>query len=697
MVVALLALMIGLAAFRPWPLDEPVIYRADVVQHLAMVQATDDLGRVSTSPTLGAPGPVDWSAFPTGSERLQLLMLRGIDAATGDVVVTMNLYLLLGLVVTAVVWFAVLRWMHVGPFVAGAASLVLTFSPTWGRAVFDGHLFLFATYPVALGFFLAFWGLDRSGRSPRVSRSSLCAALSAAVVVGLSDAYYATFTVLILAGVALLAAARRRDPRRLVAPFAVIAVIMLTMAASLAPELLDRHGQPTNTAAERTVADARRYGLRPADLLDFRADHPVGPLRSLADRLDDGRDPSPIVSTFGVAALVGLAWTIGVAARRWRRPRDGVDLTVIRLAAVAAVGLLFALSGGLGWVLAELGFTQIRAWSRMTVYVYGASIVGLVVLAQRSVLRRELEPLTRVALVGSVAALAMLDQGLVVPPRDLAASAADVDASVAATIRSQVGPDGSVFELPVVSFPDDPGSGRLLAPSLAGTHLRFSSGFFRGGSDDWQISWCRQPSDVLARAVAAMGFDAVLLQQDHHLVDRPREQVTSMSDVAGAPEGRSADSAWVWWNLSGLRRELVERYGGPAVARSGRIVARPVGVAYDGVVDYTTAGRTFDGSGAVLLRRLDDDTGALDVQVGVTAEPGSVVRVGGEQVVLDADGRGVARIRIDPLGEVTRIEVTSPAGGRVIVSGVSVLDERAFGDEVLRADPTFRTGRLGCT
>ena len=99
----------------------------------------------------------------------------------------------------------------------------------------------------------------------------------------------------------------------------------------------------------------------------------------------------------------------------------------------------------------------------------------------------------------------------------------------------------------------------------------------------------------------------------------------------------------------------------------------------------------------MLLRRLDDDTGALDVQVGVTAEPGSVVRVGGEQVVLDADGRGVARIRIDPLGEVTRIEVTSPAGGRVIVSGVSVLDERAFGDEVLRADPTFRTGRLGCT
>ncbi len=216
--------MIGLAAFRPWPLDEPVIYRADVVQHLAMVQATDDLGRVSTSPTLGAPGPVDWSAFPTGSERLQLLMLRGLDAATGDVVVTMNLYLLLGLVVTAVVWFAVLRWMHVGPFVAGAASLVLTFSPTWGRAVFDGHLFLFATYPVALGFFLvvASYGaiapnavaLAMADQPHQAgSASALMGALQfligslAAPLVGLGDGSSAVPATLVIAGCAWAALA----------------------------------------------------------------------------------------------------------------------------------------------------------------------------------------------------------------------------------------------------------------------------------------------------------------------------------------------------------------------------------------------------------------------------------------------------------------------------------------------------------
>lgn len=695
-IVSLLALLAGLVVFRPWPLDEPTIYRADVFQHLALTQASNSIGAPSVSPGLGAPGTVDWTAFPTGAERLQVAMLHLFDAVTGNVVVAMNLYLLVGLVLSAAVTYAVLRWLRLAPVIAGGAALVIAMGPAWSEAVFAGHLFLFSMWPVSLGLYLVFWALDRTGRRPWPSPGSTAIAACAAVAVALSSAYYAVFTVILIVGTAVLAALRRRDVRRLIAPAVVVGLIVVVAGASLAPQLLSRRGAPTATAVERTVDDARRYGLDPVDLLVPRDGHPVPGFSVVGAAIDSEVQAERVSSTFGLAALVGLMWATVVCVRHWRRPRDHTDATAVRLAAVMGVGLAFAVAGGLGFVVAELGFTQIRAWTRMTVFVEVAAIVGLATLGQRALARSSVAGRTATRIVVALTALAILDQGIYLPSHDLAAQAYAADAGFVADMSSRLPSGAAVFELPVVSFPDDVGSGRLLAPSLMASDLRFSGGFFRGGSNDWQLSWCRQPTAQLVAAVTSAGFDALALQRDHHMLDHADASQAELVALLGPASGTSADGTWAWWDLRAHRSSLDEVHGSGSVAEAGRIATRQIGVSYQGTTSYRLAGRTFDGDGAVVLRRMDDDRDALTLQLDIAAAPGSSVEVRGQDVELDASGHGTAQLSVNPVEAITSIPIGERSGGAVTVSGVSVIDARAFHDPVLDAVSSGQTAAFGC-
>ena len=665
-VVAGIALILAVVVLRPFPLSDPVLYRGDAFQHEILTGAADGWGSPAPSADLAAPDSVDWSVFPTGTERLQLFVLHALRVASGGVIAAVNLYLLVGVVVTAVVAFAVLRWMGLRPLLAGAAAVVFTFAPAFSSAVFEGHLFLFALYPVALAVWLALWSTMADGR-PRPPRSELALATTAVVATGLSSAYYTAFAVVVILAVGSAVAARRRSVRSLLRPGAVVLGLVAVAGASLLPNLLARRGDPAAGALRRTAADVWRYSLRPQDLLVLGDDHPLGPLARGLRELGSSAVRPGTGTVLGLFALVGCVGCLIVAFRHNRAPRDRSDRIVGRLAVVVVAVMAVATVGGLGTWLGELGFTQVRAWSRMVVVLsfVGLSAGGL--LLQRQLSTRSWSA-PRVAIgVVVIAALALLDQGF--PALDPAAAArqAGSDAEVVSTIETQVGASARVFELPVVSFPDDPGSGRLLAPAVhSDGRLRFSAGFFRGGESDWQLSWCRQPAGAFVRAVAVAGYDALLVQRNHHLVSDPGALQAQLDAQLGAPTGTSRDGAFVWYDLRPLRAELIDRFGERAVARSGDLVRRPIGVDYVGVTDLRLSGRAMAGGGAVRLRRLDGDGGPVEVTMHVQPDGG--------------EGRTV-RSESDLDEVVTEIPVPGPAP--TTVSGLSVIDVRALDDPVL--------------
>ena len=133
-VVAGIALFLAVVVLHPFPLSDPVLYRGDAFQHEILTGAADGWGSPAPSADLAAPDSVDWSVFPTGTERLQLFVLHALRVASGGVIAAVNLYLLVGVVVTAVVAFAVLRWMGLRPLLAGAAAVVFTATRILGRS-----------------------------------------------------------------------------------------------------------------------------------------------------------------------------------------------------------------------------------------------------------------------------------------------------------------------------------------------------------------------------------------------------------------------------------------------------------------------------------------------------------------------------------------------------------------------------------
>ena len=707
--VAAIALAIVWVVLRPFPLDVPVVYSGDTFQHLALIEASDWTGSPGISEQLAAPHGLDWSVFPTGTERAHLVVLNALDEAFGDAIAAMNLYVVLALMATAVVAHAVLRRLGAAPVVAGTAAMVFTLSPAALLRLEVGHLFLFSLVPVVLGVYLALWVVDapppRSwnprnwwGSGDRWPARVWVAPVAAAAVIGLSSAYYAVFSVLVVGSVAAVVALRRGDARRLIAPALLLLVLVGVAGASLAPEVLARRGDAASQSLSRPVRDSDTYGLRVAQMVLPRTDHPVSALAEWGERAYRTRAPGDRGAAIGLAGVAGLL-VIGVTAlRRTGRTRDATDRRILALGAVAGSALVFAVAGGGGFVLATLGLTQVRAWSRLAPFVLFSALAALGLVAQR---RWGRSPRFAIAVV-LVGVLAVLDHGAWSPPTEQNRIASREDAALVDDLLERV-PEGSlVAQLPVVSFPDDLGADRLLAPGVhAGDRLRFTAGAFRGGNGDWQESWLLQDPSHAARAAAAAGASVLLVQRTHWLVDDADDLERQLTEITGTVAHRSAQGTWVWFDLRPLRSRLLDAHGLDVVDRVGRAVVRPIGVGYEG-----SSGREYlDGrgttllgsSGAITLHRGDADRGTITLRMQVTSAPGTRVTVtaaGREQVVEpDAEGAVVElELRLD--APTTRVEITAEgepmnlAGtdgpALVRLSEVTVRDTAAATSPVLR-------------
>ena len=708
LLVAAIAAAVVWIVLRPLPLDVPVVHTGDAFQHLELIDAADWKGSTGTTEALAAPHGLDWSVFPTGTERLHLVVLNALDELSGDAVAAMNLYIWLALVVTAIVTHLVLRRIACGPIVSGAAALVFTMSPAAMMRLDVGHLFLFALFPVALGVWVVLWSLDqRPPPSLRPSTWSPTAWLPirawvtpvlAVATIALSSAYFAVFTVLLLATVPTAAAIRRSDPRRLVAGAVLIAALVGVAAASMAPELLARRGDPAAASLSRPVRDSETYGLRMAQMVLPRPDHPIDLFAQVGERAYRTNAPGDRGVTLGLAGVAGLLVIAFTTLRRLGRERDGTDRRTIHLGAVAGSALFLATAGGGGFVLAVLGLTQVRAWSRLAPFVLLCALAALGLAAQRRWGHH-----TRFAVaVVLVGVLAVVDHGAWSPPTEQNRIESREDAALVADLLERV-PEGSIVaQLPVVSFPDDVGADRLLAPAVhGGDRLRFTAGAFRGGPGDWQESWLADDPELAARAAASAGASVLLVQRTHWLVDDEDELERRLEEITGTVAHRSARSTWVWFDLRPLRSRLLDAHGRQVVDLVGEAVVRPIGVGYEG-----SSGREYlDGRGATLLGRRgavtlhrgDADRSPVTLRMQLTSAPGTRVTVTAEgrarTVEPGADGTPVElELRLDEA--TTRVRIVAEGRPMVLagtdgpalvrLSEVTVRDSAADTSPVLR-------------
>ena len=578
---------------RIWdaPLRLPIDTRSDATLISMMVKTMQERGWYLSQPRLGAPFGQQFYDFPHGGESFQLLAMKVLVVITGDWGLAINLYYLIGFGVLAAVTFLVLRHLRFGPVVAGVAALIYTFLP-YHFVHAQMHLWRSTYYSAPLGALLLVWCFawrdrflvdpGRTGRGtvrgnlrwPRVA-----GAVAIAVLIGGTETMTTGFTMCLLGAGAVVSAIRWREPMRLAVAAVLIGVMGATFLVLSYPTLNFYRVHGTNDeAARRLVTESELYSLKISRMITPQGGHRFEPFSDLGTR---AQDRSPVRSEGGQAlGILGTAGFFGAlygafgGRRRERghdpdtRPAWDRDTLLEQATSTTVLALLFGTVGGLAVIVALVGFSQIRVWNRIVLFVAFFAMVMVARWAEHLaawVRRRTARPRPILAaLAVGVLAFGIWDG---IPPQRESYAAIEArhanDRDLVGRIERQMPAGTAIFQLPVIPFPEEPPPGKMLdydhlRAFLAddGSSLEWSYGSIRGRPNSrWQLYLRDRVGPVGALpALLGMGFTGIWI--DTFGYTDGGAEARQIQDAVGVEPLVSSDGRFLFFDLRPYRASL---------------------------------------------------------------------------------------------------------------------------------------------
>ncbi len=557
LVSALVALGVALWTYRPWRLRGSMMAMfGDPLAFYTWVQATMEDGWYEQASRLSAPYEMNSHTYTVTDELLFGVIGKVLGPLTGSAAGGVTLWVILTFPLAAVFAVGAARYLGVGRAAALVPGIAFALLPDHFLRSF-GHFSLTSTWAVSLGALVAISLL----RSPRFGRRGRMwfevAMIVAAVAISLTNAYYATFTALLVATTGVGGAIARRSwvvlARGVARGTALVGPILVAMALDSA--YAPRPAGYSSFAITRQLADAEIYGGKIVAMLLPSPIHRSGRLRSLRASYD-GSFPNPAETpALGLVAAAGfVGLVIWALVGYFRRRPELADARLRPLAAMMWVSLFAYVVGGLGsaWALLLQG-GGIRVWSRMHVVIALLALLVVAVAVDR--LRGRL---LRAAAVGALLVVVLLDQttSMPRPDADRALAVRAELTELTSGIADQAGTDAMIYQAPYVTFPIpqvDVGSAGIydgFLPYLhsTATDLHWSYGGLQGDPGiDWQLELAARPVAETAPMLAAAGFDGVLLDRTTGASQPDLE--AQMRDVLGPPILVSASGRWAYFPL----------------------------------------------------------------------------------------------------------------------------------------------------
>lgn len=600
--VTALSISIFLVIYWPFGGRHAVLfsYGLDALFYAMLVRTITLHGGYGDAPELGAPFGQNLYDFPQGGDRLHLFIERALTVVTDDPMIVVNMYFALGFVLVALSAYLVLRLRRVGPLVAGLASVLFAFLPyhLWRG---EQHLTLSAYFAVPIGVLVAIWaiegGLPLTPSSwktwpPRQRNRRLLGLAACVVVLGSSNSYYAVLAVLLILGAGLISALHRGELRPAISAAVICASIGLVLVINLAPEIkyrLDHGANPE--VGQRSVPESETYGLHLTQMLVPQPSHRVDLLAKAGVRARAVEAPGEGGSYLGMIGVGGFI--LGVLAAFGLRVGGGTREPLIRrLGQLMLVALLVGTVGGLGFSIAVLGFTQIRSWGRIVVFIGFMALAVMALIGSRwlETLRTGRSKVLAGAGLVLLTSIGLLDQvpGDARPNYAVGEVYQAADTEFFADMEAAL-PDGAmVFQLPVMSFPEHPPLGdvgsydHLRGYILGSNELRWSAGGMAGREADWQETWETQPVDRMVEGLAAAGFDALYLDRWAY-PDHGASLHGELLPITGPPAGESAYGRMRWYDLRGVENRLSAELSDEELEELRRAIFAPLEVLFDGI------------------------------------------------------------------------------------------------------------------
>lgn len=600
-------------AYRLWraELGVPFSYTGDSLPHAMHIKQVIDRGWYWDDPRLAAPFAQHFRDWPL-PDILHLFVARFLALFSDNWAAVMNVMFILTFPLAAITACWVLCRFGVPRVLAAVLGVLYAVLPYHMVRGVD-HLFLSGYYMVPLGAWLAMSILEGADLFPRESKLRSARTVVFCVLIAMSSAYYATFTILFVAAAAVARFLVVRKVRDVVVAGVVAVLLVATVAVDTIPTILyHRENGPNLLAAKRDPQESDLYGLKLAHMLMPGPGHRIDAFEDFRNRYfaqfplpgEGGGAALGVVGSVGLLYLLGLSVVNLVTRRRDddndddhsdnRDDDDRVGVAEVaevaearnvarrrHLALLAVTGLVVATIGGLTTFIVMLVSTQIRGWNRISIFLgfFALAAVGLVLDA---VIRRG-PPRRHSALLASAAALVLLvgvaDQTSAywVPPYDALEAEFLPDQAYFAEIERRLPPGAKVYQLPRLQFPEANAVGdlepyELLRPYLHTERVRWSFGGIKGRlGSQWQDRLAAPGSEAFVFDIVAAGFDAVYIDREAFTAGGG-EVEARLAAVLGVAPFTSHDNRKALYDLRPYAERLRAAEGGRLARRKAELL-----------------------------------------------------------------------------------------------------------------------------
>ncbi|MCI0337738.1 MAG: hypothetical protein L0226_09185 [Acidobacteria bacterium] len=661
----------------------PFTYHGDAVFYHLVVKGMIDHGWYLENASLAAPDKLDLRDVPTSDNNFYLVLLKLMSLITSHYPLVLNFFFLLSFPLTVVSALYVLRRFDVSWGVAIFVSLLYTFLP-FHFARGQQHLFLSAYYFVPLVVMVSLW-IGRGELSPfNEGRGRLRAiwrnpklvfSLILCVLIGSVGYYYAFFSCFFLLVAGGLIALRRKDAGALLLPVFLVALIFAETAINLAPSITRFSDQGGVHFVRRLAGDADVYGLRIAQLIlpirwhrvewlsEVKVDYNMRPL------INENDDAS--LGVIGSLGFLGLLWWLFFRKPEIRRlSAEGVKGLFNYLSLLTGAALFLGTIGGFGSLVAFFGLPQIRAYNRISIFIAFFALFAVALWLDEFARRRLHSQKRRMvfhAALGLALILAMLDQ---ISPRfrpdhQRLTDEYMNDEVFVNKVESVMAPGVMVFQLPLMSFPENPKIHRMIdydqaRPYLHSRRLRWSYGSTKGRANYvWSREVAAKPAQEMAEALAWVGFGGIYIDRFGYM-DNGAKLESELSNTLSAPPIVSPNERQAFFDLTGYQQRLKEKYPPEQWAAKREAALQPIiAVWQSGFSDLEFGhGMSWRWCGAKGVMKLINRTSRdqqLRLDMTLAADNGGIVRVESrffnEEIKVDWKGQPFSKAFTLPPGE----------------------------------------------
>lgn len=528
-VTALLATVIVAVVYHIWEIDwrVPLGTDPDAHWHQVIVKNFVEGGHFYVNPWLGAPGEQELYDFPL-PHWTHLIVLALLRLFSHNYGVVLNLYYFLTYPLCALTTLYALRRFGIsaGPAISGA--LLFAILP---YHIFRGesHLFLSSLYTVPLAALVTIWLAignplfrfelpKEASPRPAITADGVVALVSC-VLIGWDHPYYTFFTAGFMVIGGLLGQFRHGHRKSLLSAITTCAVLCAAAFTALLPNIVYFHIHGRTLVAHRQPVESEMYPLTLIQLIAPIPGHRVPFLNHMRQFYDQHAllVNENWTSSLGFLGSVGLFLSLAALLRR-RASEFLYSLGVLNLWAI-----LVGIMGGLGALFAFLVSPQIRAYNRISVFIGFFSIAALVWAMDRWLQARRFQSgFVGLILVPSLLlSIGILDQ---IPhhfhaPQSVVEAEYNEQGAFISRVEQLVPPNGMIFQLPYMCFPECGGINKMEQDShfigyLHSSHLRWSYGAMHyRPTDQWQQKVAAEPPDQMIRSLEAAGFAGIFIDR----------------------------------------------------------------------------------------------------------------------------------------------------------------------------------------